>query len=251
MTLVPSPALERLVKTRDRVQDLGEVFTPAATVQAMLDLLPPAMWEPHPAPTFLEPACGDGNFLVAILDRKLRAVTTAAAAGTLPADTRVGLQLHALEALASIYGVDISPENILGRAPDHPVGARDRMLTVFADWYARTFDGGLDPQCPLALSVAWILERNIQVGNMLPTKPDGSPSGFETLPLCAFTWDPQAGTVTVATTTLGDVMEAADERVNGIATLFGVQSPTPVWTGPAHLVHQARVPSPRGRKAAR
>ena len=59
------------MKSGERVRDLGEVFTPNATVQAMLDLLPAEMWEPHPAPTFLEPACGDGNFLVAILDRKL------------------------------------------------------------------------------------------------------------------------------------------------------------------------------------
>jgi len=61
---------ERLVKSFERVRDLGEVFTPNATVQQMLDLLPSAMWAPHPSPTFFEPACGDGNFLVAILDRK-------------------------------------------------------------------------------------------------------------------------------------------------------------------------------------
>lgn len=52
---------ERLVKSQERVRDLGEVFTPLATVQGMLDLLPEEIWAPHPSPTFLEPACGDGD----------------------------------------------------------------------------------------------------------------------------------------------------------------------------------------------
>ena len=64
MTTFEQTGTERLVKSTDRVRDLGEVFTPTATVQAMLDLLPPDMWGVHPSPTFLEPACGDGNFLV-------------------------------------------------------------------------------------------------------------------------------------------------------------------------------------------
>ena len=67
---------ERLVKSAARVRDLGEVFTPAETVQSMLDLLPVDIWASHPSPTFLEPACGDGNFLVAILDRKLDRIGT-------------------------------------------------------------------------------------------------------------------------------------------------------------------------------
>lgn len=58
--------VERLVKSAERVRDLAEVFTPAETVDAMLDLLPSAVWSVHPSATFLEPACGDGNFLVAI-----------------------------------------------------------------------------------------------------------------------------------------------------------------------------------------
>ncbi len=81
MTDTEGNTVERLVKSTERVRDLGEVFTPAGTVQAMLDLLPTDMWEPHPSPTFLEPACGDGNFLVAILARKLKSITIAADAG--------------------------------------------------------------------------------------------------------------------------------------------------------------------------
>lgn len=93
-------AEERLVKSVERVRDLGEVFTPASTVKAMLDLLPASMWVPHPSPTFLEPSCGDGNFLVAILVRKLDAVATAHRAGGLPAGADTdALVFHALEAV--------------------------------------------------------------------------------------------------------------------------------------------------------
>ncbi len=87
-------------ESAERVRDLGEVFTPASTVKAMLDLLPASMWVPHPSPTFLEPSCGDGDFLVAILVRKLDAVATAHRAGGLPAGADTdALVFHALEAV--------------------------------------------------------------------------------------------------------------------------------------------------------
>ena len=66
---------ESLVKSRERVKSYGEVFTPRHMVDRMLDLV---AFDLEEAPdfvdkTFLEPAAGDGNFLVAILERKLRA----------------------------------------------------------------------------------------------------------------------------------------------------------------------------------
>ncbi len=115
MTLEPISGAELLIKSTDRVRDLAEVFTPAATVQTMLDFLPAEMWAVHPSPTFLEPACGDGNFLVAILDRKLDAVALAHRRGGLPAGlTSEAIEFHGLEALASIYAVDISRDNVMG-----------------------------------------------------------------------------------------------------------------------------------------
>ena len=58
----------RFVKSKQRVADHGEVFTPAWMVEAMLDLVK-AETERIDS-RFLEPACGDGNFLVQILRRK-------------------------------------------------------------------------------------------------------------------------------------------------------------------------------------
>ena len=84
---------EKLVRSKDRVKELGEVFTPAALVSAMLDKMPPDSWLPDK--TWLEPSCGTGNFLVQILERKL-------AAGHPP-----------LQALATLYGIDIMEDNVV------------------------------------------------------------------------------------------------------------------------------------------
>lgn len=65
---------ESLIKSKQRVQKHGEVFTPAWMVQKMLDT--PGVKEACESvyKTFLEPSAGDGNFLQAILERKLEAV---------------------------------------------------------------------------------------------------------------------------------------------------------------------------------
>ena len=63
---------EKLIKSKERVANHGEVFTPAWMVEAMLDLVKGETERIDSR--FLEPACGDGNFLVQVLRRKLAAV---------------------------------------------------------------------------------------------------------------------------------------------------------------------------------
>jgi hypothetical protein len=244
VTLDPISDTERLVKSVERVRDLGEVFTPAETVQAMLDLLPDAMWSPHPSPTFLEPSCGDGNFIVAILDRKLDRLRAAWEAGELPAGaSRDALQFHALEAIASIYAVDISVDNIVGGTPGHEVGARDRLLGHLRDWFTATIGRRLTERSPLLRCAQWIVERNVQIANMLPFNADGSPSGRDTIPIVEYSWSPIDKSVSLSTTTLGAVMAAADEDT-GQPTLFGAPAPTAVWSGKSARLHEAPVPAP-------
>ncbi len=98
-------------KTRQRVRDLAEVYTHEREVTAMLDLVPD-MFPSHDRPrdigrTFLEPACGAGNFLVAILDRKLAYVKF----GGLYRSVAT-FEAAVLRALSSIYGIDIDQENV-------------------------------------------------------------------------------------------------------------------------------------------
>lgn len=87
---------ERLIKSKERVRDRGEVFTPSHIVKDMCDLIPCDIWQ-NISSTFLEPACGNGNFLVEILSRKLTLCQT---------------EEDALVSCGSIFGVDIAQDNV-------------------------------------------------------------------------------------------------------------------------------------------
>jgi len=94
---------ERLVKSRQRVADHGEVFTPRWLVDDMLDLVKGETERIDSR--FLEPACGSGNFLVPILERKLAAVQ--ARYGRSEFEKRH----YALFALMCVYGIELLPDN--------------------------------------------------------------------------------------------------------------------------------------------
>jgi len=137
------------IKSRDRVRDLGEVYTQPREVDAMLDLIPDAFTDIDTR--FLEPAAGNGNFLVAILERKINRIDESVHGGT-PSWFEFAL----LRCLASIYGVDISAENVRE--------ARERM-TAMVD-AAQVFGGhGVSPHFTRA--VATILETNLVEGDSL------------------------------------------------------------------------------------
>ena len=103
------------MKSRERVKDLGEVYTQPREVNAMLDLIPDAFMGIDTR--FLEPAAGDGNFLVAILERKIAAIDERRDGGTAH-----WYEFALLRCLASIYGIDINQENV-----DE---ARERVMAV-------------------------------------------------------------------------------------------------------------------------
>jgi hypothetical protein len=85
--------MSNLIKSKNRSDALGEVFTPQWLVDEMLDELPQEVFT-NPEKTFIDPACGDGNFLVRVLERKIQN-------GSTP-----------LQALQTTYGIDIMPDNI-------------------------------------------------------------------------------------------------------------------------------------------
>lgn len=107
-----------LIKSKKRVADHGEVFTPPWLVEAMLDLVK-GETERIDA-RFLEPACGSGNFLVPILKRKLAAVELKY--GKSDFERRH----HALFGLMCCYGVELLADNI--------EECRANMLEVFSDF---------------------------------------------------------------------------------------------------------------------
>jgi hypothetical protein len=81
------------MRSNERKKSLGEVFTPPELVKEVLDQLPEEVWQ-DPAKTFLDNSCGNGNFLVAVLERKLQH-------GHNP-----------IQALETVYGVDIMLDNV-------------------------------------------------------------------------------------------------------------------------------------------
>lgn len=245
---------ERLIKSEGRVRDLGEVFTPRQTVDEMLDLLPRDMWRVHPSRTFLEPACGDGNFLVAILERKLERVVREWEKGKAPAgrDTDA-LAFHSLESLSSIYGVDISKENVFGGVPQHPIGARERMLKVFTEALAGHLQAKLGSRSRLHRAAEWVVERNIQIANMLPFDQEGNPTGWDQIPILEYSWDPESLRVAVSRWRLGQVQDLASGRGGGAGDNLSLLSEgveaEPVWSGRFNGLFEAVTPRTRRRVA--
>lgn len=223
---------ERLVKSSERVRELGEVFTPRSIVEEMLDLLPTDSWKVHPSSTFLEPSCGDGNFLAAIYERKLESVAKNFVKGVLPAgDKPDDAMFHAVEGLASLYGMDISRVNIVGGVKEHSEGARQRLVGVLIDWAAKHLDKKLTSKSPWLRTATWVVTRNVQVANMLPESMEGGNRSRSRIPLIEYLFSPETKSVSIFRTTLGDVLDASHAEIDPELMLFGPVAPTLVWSG--------------------
>lgn len=145
------------VKSKQRVADHGEVFTPAWMVEAMLDLVKD---ESHRIDSrFLEPACGSGNFMVQILRRKLAAVQLKYGGSDFER------QQYALLALMCIYGIELLPDNI--------AECRANLLDIFAEYLA------LDESDDLYHAARWVLLQNVVHGDALTMRTsDGRQIAF-------------------------------------------------------------------------
>lgn len=147
-----------LVKSKDRVADHGEVFTPPWLVEAMLDLVKHETERIDSR--FLEPACGSGNFLVPILRRKLLAVDN-----TKHIKSDFDRRYFALLAVMCIYGIELLPDNI--------AECRKNLLTVVAEHL------NLSETDDLYRAAAYVLSVNIVHGDARKMQtPDGGPIIF-------------------------------------------------------------------------
>ena len=140
-----------LIKSRQRIADHGEVFTPAWLVEDMLNLVE-AEAERIDA-RVLEPACGSGNFLVQVLRRKLAAV-----------ERRFGKsdfekRHYGLFGLMCIYGIELLEDNI--------AECRDNLLKVFAGYL------NLQGSDDLYGAAAHVLAANLVQGDALTLRTTG------------------------------------------------------------------------------
>ena len=155
--------VEKQVISRERVTQHGEVLTARREVDAMLDLV--KQETERIDSRFLEPACGTGNFLVVILERKLRAIEkklTLRESKLKKAEKKYPWKAAFYEpdsmmALASIYGIDILPDSI--RA------AQERLLGIFIDRYCAIV--GQNPPEAYLGAARFILGKNILLGDAL------------------------------------------------------------------------------------
>jgi SAM-dependent methyltransferase len=150
-----------MVKSKQRIRDHGEVYTPEWLVNDMLDLVKDETERIDSR--FLEPACGDGNFLAEILRRKLNIVQSRYG------KSQTDYERYAVLAITSIYGIDILEDNVQE--------CRNRLLGIFDECYSNLYGDSCKPKCRDA--VAYILSLNIIHGDALSlTNTNGSPITF-------------------------------------------------------------------------
>lgn len=156
-TTMPTGCSMDLIKSKQRIADHGEVFTPSWMVEAMLDLVKEE--SERIDSRFLEPACGSGNFLVRVLKRKLAAVEHKFGKSDFEK------KQYAILGLMCTYGIELLEDNI--------AECRANMLEVFADYL------NLDETDELYRAAFYVLSQNIVHGDALTMcTHDGQPIAF-------------------------------------------------------------------------
>lgn len=146
------------IKSRQRVSNFGEVYTAHRQVSDMLDLIPDDA--AGISATYLEPACGNGNFIVEILKRKFGMITTR---------NPWLYSVQQLRCVSSVYGVDIQKDNT--------VETVERIVRVYVKVYSDVFH--CLPDRHILEAVRNIASRNIVCGDTLTaTMKDGRPLIF-------------------------------------------------------------------------
>lgn len=149
------------IKSRQRVSDFGEVFTSEREVKAMCDLAKDETFRIDSK--VLEPACGDGNFLAEILNRKLSTVESRYS------KNKQDNEMYSVIAVTSLYGIDIQEDNA--------EECRERLYAIWESFISTHVGAEAVMRCSEA--VRYILKCNILCGDALTLlQNDGSPIIF-------------------------------------------------------------------------
>lgn len=162
--------MAKQVKSRQRVADHGEVFTAEREVKAMCDLV--RQETERIDSRFLEPACGDGNFLAEILTRKLEIVKQKYRRSA------YDWERNSLLALGSMYGVDILADNCQI--------CRDRLFDIWNKEYKKVCKKECNDDTREAAK--FILLRNIVCGNALTLYCVDDEGNDTTVPIVFSEW---------------------------------------------------------------
>ena len=166
---MPDNENTKQIKSRQRVADHGEVFTNPREVNAMLDLVRDESFRLDSR--FLEPACGDGNFLIEILRRKLSLLQDL--------KSQTEWEFQSLIAVGSCYGIDILPDNA--------EACRTRLEEYVLSQHPAS--ERLPVDSPYLLSLRYMLRKNIVCGDALTYRT------AENKPITFCEWTPIAGSM--------------------------------------------------------
>lgn len=161
---------KRQIKSRERVSARGEVFTAEREVNAMLDLVENECLRPDSR--FLEPACGDGNFLTAILKRKLAELKRKYKKS--PRD----YEKLSIVAIGSLYGIDIMNDNV--------IACRERLFSIWDEEY--TDHCKIEASNEAREAARFIISRNIINGNALTLMCVDADGNDTTAPIVFSEW---------------------------------------------------------------
>lgn len=194
------------IKSKERVSERGEVFTAEREVNAMLDLVANECLRPDSR--FLEPACGDGNFLSAILKRKL--IELRRKYKKSPRD----YEKQAIVAIGSLYGVDIMNDNVLA--------CRERLFSIWDEEYTTHCKG--DASDEVREAARFIIGRNIINGNALTLMCVDDEGKDTEAPIVFSEWTLISGTqMQRSDYTMSDLLTYNDNSVeDGMGNLFAL-----------------------------
>lgn len=196
------------VVSKGRVGQHGEVYTAAREVNAMLDLV--AQETERIDSRFLEPACGNGNFLAEVLRRKLAAVEARYQA------SQIEYERYAILALTSVYGIDILEDNVQD--------CRARLMDILLNAYEGLFLATAKDEVRIAAT--YILSRNIVHGDALTLKTVGK----NPQPIILSEWSPVNG----------NLLKRRDFSYGGLLQHEGFKE-LPMWSD---LGEDAFIPTP-------
>ena len=194
------------IKSKERVSERGEVFTAEREVNAMLDLVANECLRPDSR--FLEPACGDGNFLSAILKRKLTELRRKYKKS--PRD----YEKQAIVAIGSLYGVDIMNDNVLA--------CRERLFVIWDEEYTAHCKGDASDEAREA--ARFIISRNVINGNALTLMCVDDEGKDTSAPIVFSEWTLISGTqMQRSDYTMSDLLTYNDNSVeDGMGNLFAL-----------------------------
>lgn len=194
------------IKSKERVAERGEVFTAEREVNAMCDLVANECLRPDSR--FLEPACGDGNFLAVILKRKLAELRRKYKKS--PRD----YEKLSIVAIGSLYGVDIMNDNVLA--------CRERLFAIWNEEY--TAHCRADASDEAREAARFIISRNIINGNALTLMSVDAEGRDTSAPIVFSEWTLIGGTqMQRSDYTMADLLLYNDtSKEDGMGNLFAL-----------------------------